>query len=557
MNETLKIFCSNLKTYIEVHGGETLLEVSHRLKDRLPFVPICARVNNKTEALSYPVYSPKMVEFLPSTSPSGSRTYVRSLCMMLYCALQRCYPGTKLKIEHSISRGWYVQFSRDVEVSQATADRLKAALAELHDRDLPFNRHQKLTTDVIPVFEKQGLDDKVQLLQTTGELYTTYYRLDDLADSYYGCLAPSTGMIGTFDLIPYKEGFILLAEDPANPGHTPEPPSQEKMYAAFTEYVAFNRIVGVSNVGEMNRTVRHSEQAALLINVAEAMHNNKIARIANEITARYEQGGARIVLVSGPSSSGKTTTTKRLAIQLMTNLLEPQMISLDDYFVDRDKTPTDEHGDYDFESLYALDLEQFNKDLNALLRGETVELPYYNFELGKREYRGNRISLRGRSVLLIEGIHGLNPELTASIEDRMKFKVYVSALTTLSIDDHNWVPTTDNRLLRRIIRDNAYRGTNTAETIRRWPSVRRGEEKWIFPFQENADAMFNSSLLFELGVLKERGEEILKQVRNDQPEYAEAYRLRKFLSYFNPIDEKYIPSTSLIREFIGGSSFRY
>ncbi len=555
-NETLKIFCQNLKAYVEIRGGETLADVSARLASRLPFTPICARVNNKTESLAYPVYSPKLVEFLSPSSPSGTRTYVRSLCMMLYCALQRRFPGAKLQIEHSISRGWYVRLSSDVKADADTARILKEEMTELHRRDLPFVRKQKLTADVIRIFEKQGLDDKVLLLRTASELYTTYYRLDDLADSYYGCLAPSTGMIGTFDLVPYKEGFILLAEDPANPGHTPEMPRQEKMYTAFTDYLAFNRIVGVSNVGEMNQAVERGLQSKL-INVAEAMHNNKIARMADEITRRYDEGGARIVLVAGPSSSGKTTTTKRLAIQLMTNLLEPQMISLDDYFVDRDRTPRDEHGDYDFESLYALDLEQFNSDLSALLRGEEVELPYYNFELGRREYRGNRISLRGRSVLLIEGIHGLNPELTASIEERMKYKVFVSALTTLSIDDHNWVPTTDNRLLRRIIRDNAYRGVGAAETIRRWPSVRRGEERWIFPYQENADAMFNSSLLFELGVLKERGEEILKRVPNDAPEYAEAYRLRKFLSYFLPIDEKYIPSTSLIREFIGGSSFRY
>lgn len=556
MTETLKIFCCNLKAYIEMQGGETLQEVATRLADRLPFTPICARVNNKTESLAYPVYTPKMVEFLPANSGSGHRVYVRSLCMMLYCALQRCYPGAKLKIEHSISRGWYVRLSPDVEVNQHTANRLKEEMLELHRRNLPFSRRQKLTDDVIKLFELQGLDDKVNLLRTTGELYTTYYTLDDLADSYYGCLAPSTGMIDVFDLLPYKEGFILLARDVDNPDRTPEPPVQEKMYTAFTDYVAFNHIVGVSNVGEMNRAVEQGSEP-LLINVAEAMHNNKIARIASEIAERYDQGGARIVLVAGPSSSGKTTTTKRLAIQLMTNLLEPQMISLDDYFVDREKTPRDEHGDYDFESLYALDLETFNRDLNVLLAGGEVELPYYNFEIGKREYRGNRISLKGRSVLLIEGIHGLNPELTAAIEERMKYKVYVSALTTLSIDDHNWVPTTDNRLLRRIIRDNAYRGVGAAETIRRWPSVRRGEERWIFPFQENADAMFNSSLLFELGVLKERGEEILKMVPRDCPEYAEAYRLRKFLSYFKPIDEKYIPSTSLIREFIGGSSFRY
>jgi uridine kinase len=347
-----------------------------------------------------------------------------------------------------------------------------------------------------------------------------------------------------------------MAFDPADPTSIAAPVPQEKMYRAFTEHLAFNNIVGVNNVGEMNFMVQEGKEPGL-INVAEALHNNKIARIANEIRERYDDGGARIVLVAGPSSSGKTTFTKRLAIQLMTNLLEPRMISLDDYFLNRDETPLDETGDYDFESLYALDLDKFNSDLSSLLSGEEVELPYYNFESGRREYRGNKITLSDRSVLLIEGIHGLNPELTASIQEKMKFKVYVSALTTLSIDDHNWVPTTDNRLLRRIIRDNAYRGTGAVETIRRWPSVRRGEERWIFPYQENADAMFNSSLLFELGVMKERGEEILKRVPNDVPEYAEAYRLRKFLSYFSPIDEKYIPSTSLIREFIGGSSFNY
>jgi uridine kinase len=429
-------------------------------------------------------------------------------------------------------------------------DQLKDEMRSLQQANLPFERRERLTSDVIELFEKEGLDDKVQLLRTTRNLYTTFYRLDDLADSYYGCLAPSTGYIADFNLEPSHDGFVLRAF-----GSEPTE-KQEKMFQAFTDHLKFNHIVGVSNVGELN-TVVNTDGAAMLINVAEALHNNKIALIAGQITEQYEAGGARIVLVAGPSSSGKTTFTKRLAIQLMTNLLEPQMISLDDYFVDRESTPRDESGDYDFESLYALDLKAFNSDLQHLLNGEEVELPYYNFEQGRREYRGNRISLRGRSILLIEGIHGLNPELTAAIEERMKFKVYVSALTTLSIDDHNWVPTTDNRLLRRIIRDNAYRGTDAVATIRRWPSVRRGEEKWIFPFQENADAMFNSSLLFELGVLKERGEDILKRVPQDVPEYAEAYRLRKFLSYFLPIEERYIPSTSLIREFIGGSSFNY
>jgi uridine kinase len=551
MSNEMKVYCKNLRTYLPVVGGETLVDLLKNISDRLDFEPICAHVNNKNESLTYPVFSPKMVEFLPATHPSGWRVYVRSLCMMLYCAVARCYPGAKLTIEHSISKGWLCRLSADVPVTDEVTARLQAEMERLRDLDLPFERKERLTADVSAIFEKEGQDDKVRLLRSVRELYTVYHRLDGLADSYYGCLAPRTGMIREFCLRKFHDGFILFGQNEA-----PDPIGCEKMFTAFTEYVTFNHIVGVSNVGELNEAVA-AGQAPMLINVAEALHNNKIAHIADEILHRFEQGGARIVTVAGPSSSGKTTFTKRLAIQLMTNLLEPRMISLDDYFVDRDKTPRDESGDYDFESLYALDLEQFNKDLQDLLDGKTVELPYYNFERGCREYRGNRISLTPRSVLLIEGIHGLNPELTSAIEAKMKYSIYVSALTTLSIDNHNWVPTTDNRLLRRIIRDNSYRGTSAIETIRRWPSVRRGEEKWIFPYQENADAMFNSSLIFELSVLKEHGEEVLKQVPQDAPEYAEAYRLRGFLRYFSAIEPRHIPSTSLIREFIGGSSFSY
>lgn len=548
-SENLQIFCANLGEYVSVGGGEPLADIASRLESRLGFRPICAHVNNKNEGLHYRVYMPKLVEFMSAESPCGVRVYIRSLCMMLYRAVRSLCPGATLKIEHSISRGWFCRLSPEVEITPQLIAAMKAEMLRLHNADLPFEFFEDLTGDVISLFDKQGLHDKVVLLESVRDLYTKYYRLEGLADSYYGCLAPSTGYISDFDVRPYHDGFILLARD-----MTVEP--QEKMFTAFTDYVRFNHIVGVSNVGEMNRVALDGD-ARSLINVAEALHNNKIARIADEITERYEAGGARIVLVAGPSSSGKTTTTKRLAIQLMTNLLEPKMISLDDYFVNREDTPLDADGEYDFESLYALDLKQFNTDLQALLDGETVELPYYNFETGRREYRGNKIHLTDHSILLIEGIHGLNPMLTERIAPEMKFKVYVSALTTLSIDNHNWVPTTDNRLIRRIIRDNAYRGVGAEETIRRWPSVRRGEEKWIFPYQENADAMFNSSLLFELGVLKERGEELLKRVPRDVPEYAEAYRLRKFLSYFIAIDEKFIPSTSLIREFIGGSSFNY
>ncbi len=429
-------------------------------------------------------------------------------------------------------------------------------MRRLVEADMPFEHHQAPTADVLPMLEQEGLGLTAELLRTTRPLYTTYYTLDGVSDSYYGALAPSTGHIDVFDLIPYKGGMLLLPFDPANPAVAARPICQEKMFEAFTDHLRFNHIVGVDTVGQLNTYVDR-RRAADLINVTEALHEKALARISDDITRRYHKGGARIVLIAGPSSSGKTTTTKRLAIQLMTNLLKPQMISLDDYFINRELTPLDETGDYDYESLYALDLQQFNSDFNRILAGEEVELPTYNFELGKRQYKGNKIKLEEGSILLIEGIHGLNPELTSGIDESMKYRVYVSALTTLSIDDHNWVPTTDNRLLRRIIRDHKYRGTSAEETIRRWPSVRRGEEKWIFPFQENADAMFNSSLLFELGVIKDYAENVLRGVPSDSDEYAEAYRLRKFLSYFLPINPALIPSTSLLREFLGGSSFRY
>lgn len=548
------VFCINTGGYVGVDGGESLLELSRRLE--LPFTPIVARVNNKNEALSFCLYQPKLIEFLPVTHPSGERAFIRSLCMVLYRAVTRLYPGARLSIEHSISRGYYCRLRGAGEVTPDMVAALSAEMRAIVERDLTFERREELTSDVIEIFRRQGLDDKVRLLSTSHSIYTTYYRLDGICDSYYGTLAPSTGMLRVWELRPFKDGFLLVGFDRADTARVPEHIDQEKMYRAFTDYVDFNRIVGVRNVGELNEHVER-RRSADLINVSEALHEKALARISDEITRRYREGGARIVLIAGPSSSGKTTTTKRLAIQLMTNLLKPQLISLDDYFVNRDVTPRDADGDYDYESLYALDLQQFNSDLNAILGGADVEIPTYNFELGRRTYRGKRVHLDDNSILLIEGIHGLNPELTAHIEERMKYRLYVSALTTITIDDHNWIPTTDNRLLRRIIRDHKYRGTSAVETIRRWPSVRRGEEKWIFPYQENADATFNSALLFELSVMKEYAESILKLVPHDVPEYSEAYRLMKFLSYFLPIDIHSIPSTSVLREFLGGSSFKY
>lgn len=552
---TVTVRCLNTGTDIAVEQGSALADLAATLCDTLGFDPICVRVNNKTEALTYRIYNPKTIEMLPPTHDSGRRAYVRSLSMMLYCAIHRLYPGAKLKMMHSISRGYYCR-AIGIDNNSDTVAAIRDEMLSLHRQDIPFVLHEAPTEDVIEIFRRQGLEDKVLLLGNIHQPYTKYYTLGDLADSYYGCLAPSTGHIGVFDLTPYKDGMLLRSLDPANPTTTPEPIVQDKMFEAFTNYLDFNHILGVSNVGELNRAIADGH-ARDLVNVAEALHQKYIGAIADEITRRRRLGGARVILIAGPSSSGKTTTTKRLAIQLMTNLLRPVMISLDNYFVDRNHTPRDADGDYDYESLYALDLETFNRDLSDLLAGKEVSLPTYDFATGTRKYRGDKISIARDGVLLIEGIHGLNPALTPSIAEKDKFRVYVSALTTLTIDDHNWVPTTDNRLLRRIVRDYKYRSIGAADTIRRWPSVRRGEEKWIFPFQENADATFNSSLLFELAVIRQYACEILGEVSCDTPEYAQAYRLRKFLSYFSPIDNRTLPPTSLLREFLGGSSFHY
>lgn len=557
MSNQLKVYIKNIGEYVAFEGGETLSGLFDRLSDRMPdMTPICALVNNKAEDLQYPLFAPKQVEFLSPRSEEGRRTYVHTLCMMLYRAVSELCPGTRLVIEHSVASGYYCRLIGEHVVTDALIDALKQRIGRLVDDNLPIVRKERLTADVVKIYQRQGLDDKVRLLKSLHELYTVYYTLDGVSDGFYGNLAPSTSMCPVFDLQRYKDGFLLLGPDPDNHLEVAQMTVQDKMFAAYTDYLAFNRVVGVDDAGSFNQTVEQRESPRL-INVAEAMHSKRIGAIADEITRRFDDGGARVVLIAGPSSSGKTTFTKRLAIQLMTNLLEPCMVSLDDYFVNRVNTPRDETGDYDYESLYALDLDTFNRDLNRLLEGEEVELPSYNFELGERVYKGNRLRMGERSVLLIEGIHGLNPELTAHIADKQKYRVYVSALTTISIDDHNWVPTTDNRLLRRIVRDYKYRGVSAEDTIRRWPSVRRGENRWIFPYQENADAMFNSSLIFELGVIRDYAEQILRGVRRDTEEYAVAYRLRALLGFFDAIPERFIPSTSLLREFLGGSSFHY
>lgn len=552
----ITIYCVNLQKSVQVREGLTLLEIYRLLGVELPHQVLCARVNNKTEDLNYCVYNPKQIEFIDITHGSGSRAYVRSLCFVLYKAIEDIMPGMQLRIEHSISKGYYCEINVQDKISEESIIRIKQRMREIVDADMPFERIECPTKEALEIFRSQGMEDKVALLETSRTLYTIYYRLDNLIDYYYSCLVPSTGYLKVFDLIKYNGGLLLVPPSVDNPQVTSQIVRQEKMLKAFEEYVRFNHIVGLSNVGNLNQAIL-ARRATDLIKVIEALHEKKIAGIADEITEKCKNGEARVILISGPSSSGKTTFSKRLSIQLMTNLLRPVTISLDNYFVNRENTPKDESGDYDYESLYALDLELFNKDLNRLLKGEEVDMPTYNFESGKRIYRGNKLKLDRASVLILEGIHALNPDLTPQIENKLKYRVYVSALTSISIDDHNWIPIGDNRLLRRIIRDYKYRGSTAQSTIARWPSVRRGEEKWIFPYQENADAMFNSSLLFELAVMKRHATPILSAVPRDCPEYGEANRLLKFLDFFLPLAEHEIPPTSLLREFLGGSSFKY
>lgn len=557
MEHTISIFCINTNSNIEVKGGERLHDIYNKLELNTPLRAVTAIVNNKSESLDYRVYNACDVEFIDILNPSGMRAYIRSLSFVLYKAIEELYPGTSLRIEHSISNGKYcILNDGTAPVGEEVVATIRQRMAQIIEQDLPFEQRLEHTDEVIKIFEQQGLPEKVELLRSVGDLYTTYYRLGNLADIYYSCLVPSTGYLKVFDLLPYTNGMLLLAPDSEEPTRVAQPIAQPKMLKAFDSYTTFNQIIGLNGVGKLNRAISE-DKASALIKVAEALHEKQIASIAEEIATRYTQGQARVVLISGPSSSGKTTFSKRLSVQLMTNRLMPAAISLDDYFVNRVNTPLDEHGEYDYESLYALDLQQFNNDLQQLLRGEEVELPTYDFKSGTRIYTGKKLQLTPNTVLILEGIHALNPELTEGIPREQKFMIYASALTSLSIDDHNCIPTTDNRLLRRIVRDAKTRGVTPRETIARWPSVRRGEERWIFPFQENADAMFNSSLLFELAVIRDYAIPVLRSVPRNCKEFAEASRLLTFLHYFHSLSEKEIPPTSLLREFLGGSSFRY
>ena len=553
----LQIYCKNINKSKCFPIGITLLDIYSGFGLNMPYGPVSAKVNNKVESLTFRVYNNKDVEFLDLCSSSGMRTYVRSLFFVLYKAVEDLYPNGNIVLEHPISKGYYCQLKLDRSIGLDDVQRIKQRMKEIIAEDLPFERFEKHTDEVVELFRQKGMNDKVQLLETSGNLYSYYYTLGDTIDYYYGSLLPSTGYLHLFDLVKYYDGLLLQVPNRSNPSKLEEMLKQEKMLEVLKEHRQWNQILGIGTVGDFNKAC-NAGYATELINVSEALQEKRISQIADEIYHRGQKGHpVKLILISGPSSSGKTTFSKRLSVQLMANGLKPYPVSLDDYFVNRVDTPKDENGNYDYESLYALDLDFFNQQLQALLSGEEVELPRFNFNTGIREMSGQRLKVDDNMILILEGIHALNPELTPHIPAESKFKIYVSALTTILLDNHNYIPTTDNRLLRRIIRDYKYRGYSAEETISRWPSVRAGEEKWIFPFQENADVMFNSALLFELAIIKDYAEPILRKVPNNRPEYSEAYRLRKFLEYFIPLQDKELPPTSLLREFLGGSSFRY
>ena len=555
MSETITIYCKNNNTYKDVPIGSSLLDIYTALGAPLRYRPMNAQVNNKTESLNFRCWQPKDIEFIDYTQLSGLRTYVRSLCHIFSKAVYDIWPTATLNLEHPVSKGYYCVIHNGKNIDLETIERIKKRMWELIDADLPFLHKSVRTVDAAVLFRERGMNDKARLIETAGLPYTSYYELEGYINFFYGCLTPSTGYIQLFDLEPYMDGVLLRIPKQTDPMELQPVIKQDKMFEAYKEHLTLQRTVGLDNVGDLNLAIEKGRSQDIIL-VSVAMQEKQVAKIAEKIADGYKEG-IRIVLISGPSSSGKTTFCKRLQVQLTTNLLHPVGISLDDYFLNREDTPKDEHGEYDFESLYALDLPYFNKDLKKLLSGEEIDLPTFNFETGQRVFKGKKLKLRENSILVIEGIHALNPELTEFIDDKYKYRVYVSVLTSISLDNHNWIPTTDNRLLRRIIRDYRFRGYSAEDTINRWPSVRRGEDKWIFPYQENADAMFNSAMLYELAALRKFAEPILAQVPESSKANAEAYRLLRFLRYFNYIPTEELPGTSLLREFLGGGSFKY
>lgn len=553
MRQVLHIRCKNNKKTQEVPIGSTLSDIYEEINLQMPYGPVSAKVNNKVEGLHYRVYHNKDVEFLDLLTPSGIRTYTRSLFLVLCKAVHDLYPTSSVVIDIPVSNGYYCNLQLGHEITTEDVDRIRTRMQEIIDAKMPIQRYETTTEEAVKLFTELGDIQKAKLLKSSGSLYCVYYVLDDYKDYYYGSMLTNTSQLHLFGLEPYFDGVLLRIPSVQDPSKLGELIRQDKMFEVFKEHHRWQSILGIKTVGDFNEAVKNG-LATDLINVSEALQEKKISQIADTIAERKE---IKVVLIAGPSSSGKTTFCKRLSVQLLASGVKPVQISLDDYFVNRAETPKDENGELDYESIYALNIPLINEQFNALFRGEEVELPKYNFQTGMSEKSGKKLHLGENNILLVEGIHALNPALTEQIADDKKFKIYASALTTILLDDHNYIPTTDNRLLRRIVRDYKYRGCSAQDTIHRWPSVRAGENKWIFPYQEQADVMFNTALLFELAVIKPQAEEVLEQVPENCEEYAEAYRLRKFLKYFAPLPFRNLPPTSLLREFLGGSSFKY
>ena len=558
----LQIRCKNNGVTKSFPEGTSLLDVYQEFADeiKLPYPVVSAKVNNASQGLKFRLYQNRDVEFLDAREGSGHRVYIRSLCFVLYKATQDIFPGSKLFIEHTISRGYYCNFKKkNMEVlAEGDVERIAERMQEIINLDMPFRRNEATTEEAIRVFAERGFTDKVKLLETSGQIYSDYYTLGDTADYYYGPLVPSAGYLTVWALEPYHDGMLLRVPDWNNPTILAEKVDMPKTYEMFAEKTRWDIIMRLSNAGDVNKAVKRG-YASELIQVSEALQEKKIVQIAEEIERRFhrEKDPVRVVLITGPSSSGKTTFCKRLSIQLLACGLRPMSFSTDDYFVNRVDTPKLPNGDYDFDNIETVEYHLLEEHLLRLMQGERVEVPEYNFVTGKREWNGKKLKLAGDSILIIEGIHALNPLLTSKINDSAKFKIYISALTSISLDDHNWIPVRDNRLLRRIIRDYNKGAYTAQETIAQWKNVCEAEDQWIFPFQETADAMFNSALNIEFAVLRTHAEIILASVPKNCPEYAEAHRLLKFLRFFIPISDKEIPPTSIMREFVGGSSFKY
>ena len=558
----LQIRCKNNNVTKSFPEGASLLDIYQEFADeiKLPYPVVSAKVNNASQGLKFRVYQNRDVEFLDAREGSGHRVYVRSLCFLLYKATQDLFPGSKLFIEHTISRGYYCNFKKKNNESLAEGDveRLCERMKEIVNLDMPFRRTEATNEEAIRVFAERGFPDKVKLLETSGQIYSDYYTLGDTADYYYGPLVPSAGYLKVFGLEPYHDGMLLRVPDWNDPTRLAEKVDMPKTYEMFAEKTKWDIIMRLSNAGDVNKAILKGH-ASELIQVSEALQEKKIVQIAEDIERRFhaEENPIRLVLITGPSSSGKTTFCKRLSIQLLACGLRPMSFSTDDYFVNRVDTPKLPNGDYDFDNIEAVDYQLLEEHLTRLMNGERVEIPEYNFSTGKREWNGKKLKLAGDTVLIIEGIHALNPQLTQKIENSLKYKIYISALTSISLDDHNWIPTRDNRLLRRIIRDYNKGAFTAQETIAQWNNVCEAEDKWIFPYQETADVMFNSALNIEFAVLRTHAEIILSSVPKNCREYSEAHRLLKFIHYFLPVSDKEIPPTSIMREFLGGSSFKY